>query len=314
MKQKISIFIDISLKFFGMMLYLIFYLLGWRFIFWVGKLTGNIIFYINRSLKKTTKIELEILFGEKYDDRILNYITKKSIEHYYIRNIETFLFGALNKKRIQKIVHVEGLKNIEESLSKGKGVILLLSHFGSFLLPLPFLGFLGYKVNQITGKQLHKSLIEERIWLWRKKEAEKLPLNFIEIGKFLRPIYNALKKNEIVAIAFDGRDGSKWIVTSFFQRKALFSTGPFELARRTKAIIIPTFIIREKKYTHKLIFEMPLNLSENSDIEKALSEDTIHFTELLTHYIDKYPCHFGWLLFKIKKLQKAGIKYTLFQD
>jgi Kdo2-lipid IVA lauroyltransferase/acyltransferase len=314
MKQKISIFIDISLKFFGMMLYLIFYLLGWRFIFWVGKLTGNIIFYINRSLKKTTKIELEILFGEKYDDRILNYITKKSIEHYYIRNIETLFFGVLNKKRIQKIVHVEGLKNIEESLSKGKGIILLLSHFGSFLLPLPFLGFLGYKVNQITGKQLHKSLIEERIWSWRKKEAEKLPVKFIQIEKFLRPIYNALKKNEIIAIAFDGRDGSKWIVTSFYQRKALFSTGPFELARRTGAIIIPTFIIRKKKYTHKLIFEMPLNLSENSDIERALSEDTIHFAELLTNYIDKYPCHFGWLLFKIKKLQKAGIKYTLFQD
>ena len=313
MKQKTSIFIDISLKFFGMMLYLIFYLLGWRFIFWVGKLTGDIIFYTNRSLKEMTKMELEILFGEKYDDRILNYITKKSIEHYYIRNIETVFFGVLNKKRIQKIVHVEGLRNIEESLSKGKGIILLLSHFGSFLLPLPFLGFLGYKVNQITGKQLHKSLIEERIWSWRKKEAEKLPVKFIQIEKFLRPIYNALKKNEIVAIAFDGRDGSKWIVTSFYQRKALFSTGPFELARRTGAIIIPTFIIREKKYTHKLIFEMPLNLSENSDIERALSEDTIHFAELLTNYIDKYPCHFGGLLFKIKKLQKAGIKYTLFQ-
>jgi KDO2-lipid IV(A) lauroyltransferase len=314
MKQKTSIFIDISLKFFGMMLYLIFYLLGWRFIFWVGKLTGEIIFYINRSLKEMTKMELEILFGEKYDDRMLNYITKKSIEHYYIRNIETLFFGVLNKKRIQNIIHVEGLKNIEESLLKGKGIILLLSHFGSFLLPLPFLGYLGYKVNQITGKQLHKSLLEERIGSWRKKEAEKLPVKFIQKGKFLRPIYNALKKNEIIAIAFDGRDGSKWIVTSFYQRKALFSTGPFELARRTGAIIIPTFIIRKNKYTHKLIFEMPLNLSENSDIERALSEDTIHFAELLTNYIDKYPCHFGWLLFKIKKLQKAGIKYTLFQD
>lgn len=314
MKQKTSLFIDISLKFFGLMLYLVFYLLGWRFIFWAGKLTGDIIFYINRSLKEMTKMELEILFGDKYDDRILNYITKKSIEHYYIRNIETFFFGVLNKKRIQKIVHVEGLKNIEESLSKGKGIILLLSHFGSFLLPLPFLGFLGYKVNQITGKQLHKSLIEERIWSWRKKEAEKLPVKFMQVEKFLRPIYNALKKNEIVAIAFDGRDGSKWIVTSFYQRKALFSTGPFELARRTGAIIIPTFIIREKKYTHRLIFEMPLTLSENSDIERALSEDTIHFAKLLTNYIDKYPCHFGWLLFKIKKLQKAGIKYALFQD
>lgn len=314
MKQKTSIFIDLSLNLFGMMLYVTFYLLGWRFIFWVGKLTGDIIFYVNRSLKKMTKMELEILFGAKYADHVLNHITKKSIEHYYIRNIETFFFGVLNKKRIQKIVHVEGLKNIEESLSKGKGIILLLSHFGSFLLPLPFLGFLGYKVNQITGKQLHKSLIEERIWSWRKKEAEKLPVKFMQVEKFLRPIYNALKKNEIVAIAFDGRDGSKWIVTNFYQRKALFSTGPFELARRTGAIIIPTFIIREKRYAHKLIFEMPLTLSENSDIERALSEDTIRFAKLLTNYIDKYPCHFGWLLFKIKKLQKAGIEYTLFQD
>jgi Kdo2-lipid IVA lauroyltransferase/acyltransferase len=312
MRKTISI-LDISLKLLGMTLYLMFYLLGWRFIFGVGKLTGNIVFYVNRNLKKMTKLELEILFGDKYDDRTLNYITRKSIEHYYIRNIETLFFGAITRERIQKMVHVEGLEHIEESLSKGRGVILLLSHFGSFLLPLPFLGFLGYQVNQITGKQLHRSVLEERMWLWRKREAEKLPLRFIEIGKFLRPIYDALKRNEIVAIAFDGREGSKWIVTRFFQRKALFSTGPFELARRTKATIIPTFIIRGSKHTHKLIFETPFNLSQEGDIEKALGEDTMRFTKLLMNYIDKYPCHFGWLLFKIRKLQKAGIKYTLFQ-
>lgn len=311
MKLKIY-FIDCSLKLFGLLLYLTYYLLGWRFVYWSGKLTGNLIFYINRGLKKTTKEELELLFGKKYNIQLLNYITKRSIEHYYIRNIETFFFGVLNKKRIQKLIYVEGLNNIEDALSEGRGIILLLSHFGSFLLPLPYLGYLGYKVNQITGKQLHKSLFEERIWLWRKKEAEKLPVKFLQVEKFLRPIYDVLKNNEIVAIAFDGRDSSKWVATNFFQRKALFSTGPFELARRTGSIIIPTFIFRKNRYYHKLIFEKPVTLSENSDLDKAMRTDTTNFTKRFVRYIEKYPCHFGWLLFKVKKLHNVGIKYDLF--
>ncbi|MEW6416563.1 MAG: lysophospholipid acyltransferase family protein [Nitrospirota bacterium] len=297
-----------------MVVYIIFYLLGWRFISIVGKLVGDVVYILNSRKMEILEEELSLLFGNRFDERRIKDITKRSFENYYKRQIESVFFGSLNKHTLNKIIHVEGIENLDSAISKGKGVILLLSHFGSFLLPLPSLGYMGYKVNQITGRQIHSSLLAERIWIWRKRKAERLPVKFIQGGKFLRPVYKALKNNEVVAIAFDGRDGSKWVAVDFFERKALLSSGPFELARKTGATIIPAFIIREKNDTHKLVLESPFKLSEDRDIGKALANDTRNFAELFANYIVKYPCHFGMVLYKLKKIKAAAIDNPFFVE
>ena len=218
MRHIVILFIDIVLYLLMEGVYLIFYLFGWRFISHAGKMTGDIIYLLSGGKREKTEKELKFLFSSIYDDNKIKDITKKSFEHYYMRQLETVFFGSLNKKSLNRMMDVEGIENLDLALSRGKGIILLLSHFGSFLLPLPFLGYRGYKVNQITGKQKHTSLFAERLWMWRKKEAERLPVGFIQVDKFLRPLYKALNKNEIVAIAFDGRDGSVYQSVRFFFR------------------------------------------------------------------------------------------------
>ena len=314
-KRRLAIIIlDVVFRLCGTGIHLILYLLGWRFIYFAGRLTGDIFYLLNSRKRKITEEELALLFSNKFDRRKIRDITRKSFENYYMRQIETIFFGALNKHRINKIMHVEGIENLDNALSKGKGVILLLSHFGSFLLPLPLLGYMGYKVNQVTGRQKHSSIISERIWVWRKNEANKLPVHFIQAGKFLRPLYKALKQNKIVAIAFDGRDGSRWTSTNFFERKAYFSSGPFELARKTDAIIIPTFVVRDKNGFHTVVLYKSFELSNESDIEKALSIDTQRYSDIFAKYIARYPCHFGMILYKYKKMRAAGIGKPLFLE
>lgn len=314
MRRLAVLLIDRVLWLLGKGAYIVFYLLGWRFISLVGRLAGDIIYLLNSRKREMTEEELTLLFGDRFDRDKIKDITKRSFENYYKRQVETVFFGCLDKQTVEKMIHVEGLENIDIALSKGRGVIMLLSHFGSFLLPLPFFGYRGYKVNQITGKQIHTSLISERIWLWRTKEAERLPVGFKQVDRFLRPVYQVLKENEIVAIAFDGRDGSKWVAVDFFERKALFSSGPFELARKTGATIIPTFVIRQKNNTHKLVLEMPFKLTEDNDIERALAIDTKKYAKIFNNYIAKYPCHFGMILYKLKETQKSGIDKPFFVE
>lgn len=314
MKQMALLMFDMTLWFLGRMAHIVYRLLGWRFVSQIGKFIGDINYYLNRESYRITKEELTLLFGNKLDVVKIMDITKRSFENYYMRQIETFFFGSLDVHTINKMIHAEGLENLDSALLKGRGVILLLSHFGSFLLPLPFLGYKGYKVNQITGIQKHASLPAERIWTWRKKEAEKLPVRFIQVDRFLRPLYKALKNNEIVAIAFDGRDSSKWVIADFLERKAFFSSGPFELAIKTGAAIVPTFAVRQKDGTHKLIFESSFELTKDSDAEKTLSINTKRYTKIFSYYVAKYPCHFGMILYRFKETQKLGIAKPFFAE
>lgn len=314
MRQMAVLLFDITLWLLGRMAHIIFRFLGWRFVSRIGKFRGDINYYLNRGRHRITKEELTLLFGNRLDTVKIMDITKRSFENYYMRQLETFFFGSLDMHTLNKMIHAEGIKNLDNALLKGRGVILLLSHFGSFLLPLPFLGYMGYKVNQVTGIQKHASLPAKRIWAWRKREAERLPVKFIQVDRFLRPVYKALKNNEIVAIAFDGRDSSKWVVADFLERKALFSSGPFELAIKTGAAIVPTFIVRQRDSTHKLIFESPFELTKDGDAEKALSINTKRYTKIFSDYVAKYPCHFGMILYRFKEAQKLGIAKPFFAE
>lgn len=300
MKSIAKIFIDITLMAAGKTAHVLYYFFGLGFASLLGGLFGDLVYKANRRLKISVRKGIAETFTE-FDENKIKYVLRNSFKHHYKRQAETIFFGALNKDRINNLVYASGIEHIDSALSKGKGAILLLSHFGSFLLPLPFLGFRGYKVNQITGRQRHSSLIAERIWAWRKKEADRLPVKFIQVDRFLRPCYEALQRNELVAIAFDGLDGSKWSEVDFLGTKVRVSTGPFELARRTGATIIPVFVIRNKDNTHRLVFEPALKLSDNHKAQDAASFDARNFAEIFSAYIKRYPCHFGMVLYKLKK-------------
>jgi len=306
--------IDTTIRLSSKVVHILFYLFGWQIIYRISRNIGRCIHFLDHKKRKLVEEVLLLLFGRKYSEGKTRDIVKDSFENYYMRHAESILFGVLNEHSINQIMNIEGIENLDSALSEGRGVILLLSHFGSFLLPLPFLGFHGYKINQIAGRQIFTSLLEERLWVWRKNEAEKLPVSFVQADAFLRPVYKSLKSNEIVAIAFDGRDSSRWCEVDFFGRKARFSPGPFGLARRTGAVIIPTFVIKKRMDLHKLILKAPFCLSEESNFERAVLEDVQRFTEIFARYIDKYPSHFVMILSKYKELETTGTSPAFFVE
>jgi KDO2-lipid IV(A) lauroyltransferase len=305
--------IDAGLRVCGGFLRVFFWLLGWRGISFLGKLAGDCLYLADRRRRRILEEELGRLFFGRRERADARAIARKSCEHFAMRLFESAFFGSLDRRTTEALVRGAGLEHIDQALARKKGVILLLSHFGSFLLPLPFLGFRGYAVNQITGKQVHRGVLAERIWLWRKREADRLPVRFRQVDRFLRPVYHALKGNEIVAIAFDGRDSSQWASVGFCARRARFSTGPFELARRTGAAIVPTFVIREPGGRHRIEFREEFKLSGAEGPERAIEEDVRTFAKMFESYVERYPCHFGMVLYKLRRMP-ADQATALFLD
>lgn len=294
--------LDTILILLGKTSYLLFHLLGWKPVALTGTVIGELLYRLRGHRRQEVRRELAVRLGNRLGNAAIDALTRKSFINYYQRHAETIFFGALDRKRVDSLVQALGVEHIDQALADGKGVIVLLSHFGSFLLPLPFLGFRGYRVNQIAGQQIHTSLVNERIWRWRKKEADRLPISFIQVDRFLRPIYRALRQNEVVAIAFDGRSSRKWVEVPFFEGRERFSPGPFEMARRTGATIIPTFVIRKQGHRHCIVFEPPFALDNAADPERAVARDTENFARLFARYVEAHPDHFGMLLPTLKEV------------
>ena len=289
-------------------------LLGLRGTAGLGKWLGSLLYVLKPHKRHVAIEEISRYLGKQYGAPEIQGIAKRSFQGYYARHLESLFFGDLTKERISRVASVEGLENLDQALSSNKGVILLLAHFGSFLLPLPLLGHLGYKVNQVTGRPVHYSFFGERLWQWRKRQADRLPVKFIQVGGFLRPLYKALQRNEIVTIAFDGRDSTKFMSVPFLDGSALFSPAPINLALKTGALIMPTFVIRQPDETHSVVLEKPIEVTGPGPREATVRRHVEDFAALFSGFVKHYPCHYGMILVRMRMDAEKGMANPFSDD
>ncbi|MEO5361070.1 MAG: lysophospholipid acyltransferase family protein [Nitrospirota bacterium] len=267
-----------------------------------------------KEFKEKIKEQLVLIVPDKDNLKELDRLSEETIVYDLKRRMEELLLGTLSKETIGRIVTFEGFENLSESVAKGKGTIILLSHFGSFFMILPALAFKGYPVSQIVGPSPYRNKIQKMILRARHNENTKLPVNFIFSEHGLRPVFSALKNNELIAMALDGRAGDIWVDVRFFNRTAHFSRGILKLAIQTGASILPTYIIRQQDDTHKLVFERPIyteNLSKDID---TMTEYTQRLVSILEGYVARYPSHFAMIMTIVAENVRKGIyKKPLFK-
>lgn len=282
--------------------------------YFLAHLSSPLFYLFFKKRRNIVAEEVSKLYGERIDKKAAKKIVRNSFDIFLKRQVENLLFGDFTKSRLERITSIEGIDNLNRALEEGKGVILLLSHFGSFLLPLPVLGLNGYKVVQIVGKPLleRRAPIHKTFFELKKRELGKFPTQFIQTNHYLGPVVKALCNNEIIVIAFDGRTGNKWIPVQLLNRTAQFSPGPFNLAIKTGATILPTFVVRDKNDKHRIILEPPMELEITDKKEETLKINTIKYARIFERYLLNYPCHFAMTLYGVRNEAEKGLTEPLF--
>lgn len=196
---------------------------------------------------------------------------------------------AVLKQRIE-IINKE---NLDAALSKGKGVILVSAHFGNFPLLLARLSLEGYKIAGIMRPMRDARV--EKFFLAKRQTFNVKTIYSHPRNVCVETTIKTLRNNEVVFIPIDQNFGTAGVFVDFFGRKAATATGPVIFAQRTKAVILPCFIIRQPDDTHKIIFEPPLSLKEAAAAQDAIRINIQTLTDIIEAYIRKYPAEWGWI-------------------
>src|SRR3989304_1924369 len=117
-------------------------------------LIGNFSGYVLYGQKtQIIKDDLRKLFGS-LSESDLEIIIRHTMQNFRKDLLEIWTFPKLNQNKINKISYFEGKEYIDNALEKGKGAILCVTHFGSWKIVLPALGYNGYKGNQAAANPL----------------------------------------------------------------------------------------------------------------------------------------------------------------
>ncbi len=263
-----------------------------RFAYRVAVRLSRVKFFFSRKERVFISNNLKIILGED-SPHILEY--SRNIYGNFVKYlVDFFRSGYLDKEFIDKFVRIEGLENMNEALSKGKGAIGLTAHIGNWELSAQILGVLGYKISAIA--LTHKNPYIDKFFI---KQRKLKGVNVIPVGISVRRCFSALKRNEIVGILGD-RDfsGENGIFIDFLGRQMLVPRGPAVLSLKTNAAIVPAFIIRDEKNEQyfKYIFEKPIYPEKTGNEEQDIKNITEKFTRVIESYVRQYPQQ--WFIFR----------------
>ena len=200
--------------------------------------------------------------------------------------VDFFAAGKLNKDFLKDNVTLEKIESIDEALSHKRGSVIISAHLGNWELGGIVLALLGYPINVVvlphTNEKVNSMFVEKRL---------KQGIKVIPVGYSVRRCYEALKKNEFVALLGDRDTTSNGVERVFFGRKCILPRGPVDMAVRTGADITFGFFVRESGGKYRFNFDGPI-ITEKGVTKDELWEKIIN---KMQEQILKYPDQ--WFVF-----------------
>lgn len=281
-------------------------------LYWIADMTTFIIFAFKGDHLIATCRAFCAACGLRLTQDQIEIMAREGLALSVKRNFERLIMSTLTRAKADKMVTPVGLEHIDDALSEGKGAIIQVAHFGSFLLPVAYLGLLGYTVTQISIKPeiIHSSIFAALLKRMRIKDDQRFAIDFFYLETSPKGILKRLKNNEIVAIAIDGRKAQDFVSVKFLDGKARFAPGIIRIAQISGAPIIPTFIVRQPDDTQKVIVESPFSIEHDANREKMVKENLERLAAITADYIRNYPSHF---YMNFRKSSKVNINVPLFE-
>ncbi len=195
----------------------------------------------------------------------------------------------------------EGLEHLNAALEKSRGAVGLCAHLGNFILLGATLNSLGYLCATIM-RQMRDEQLEE-IFSDLRRQMRQIAIPKFPTSRSVRQSLNWLAQGNILAMYIDQRSESGAIV-DFLGYPTSTATGAAYFALRSKAPVLPMFIIRRDDGYYKLVIGPEVDLVETGNLKADTHYNTARFARVAESYIRQYPTQWFWFDSRWKRIHR----------
>jgi Kdo2-lipid IVA lauroyltransferase/acyltransferase len=256
----------------------------------LGRFLGMQAYWLTASRRRVALENLTHAFPEKSHQEI-RAIAHGAFMNYGISLVEMLWSGQAKREELANLVELVNPEVAYRALEKGKGVILLSGHFGSWeLLVSSFLIRLGWGASVIVQLQRNK-----RINAIIDAQRRRFNVTTIPMGPSVREVLKTLQEKGVLFVLGDQSGPKESLFIDFFGRPAATHKGTAAFSLRTGAPIIFVALLRQKDGTHKAVFEEVDRSGLDSYSEENVAELTRRHTAVLERHIRQFPDHWLWM-------------------
>src|SRR3989338_8586722 len=255
---------------------------------WIARFLSFFIYLLN-DRSQLAYANLKAAFGARFSPKERKKITRKHVSNLIQTAVEVLRFPKMDQEYFKRCIDWDHQERYVNAFKSRKGTIVITPHFGNWELTQIASSLLGEPLHVLAREQKHGRLND---FLNEIRSSQGAVL--IQTKGELRQLFRVLREGKTVGMLGDLSGGLEGIVVRFFGRKTTAPPGIFEMARRTGAVVIPSFAMRLNGPYHKIFVEEAFPLAETGDPERDISETVQNYYRLLESRIERYPEQWFW--------------------
>jgi KDO2-lipid IV(A) lauroyltransferase len=234
---------------------------------------------------------LALTFGEEKSPA-----ARQAIARATFRNLGKHLvdFSRLRDWTPASFPHVctiEGLEQARPLFERGRGLLVVSAHFGSWEIAPAVAAYLGVPMWVIV-RPLDNPVLDRIVEDYRRRCGYQI----IPKHQAMVQSLNVLRQGAALAVLMDQNSLQREsVAVEFFGIKTYTSKGPALLALRAQCPVIGAFLVHEGQGRHRLVLTPEIPVQRTGNVQQDLEENTRAFNRVIEAYIRRYPDHWFWV-------------------
>jgi len=234
---------------------------------------------------------LRHVLGPQADPARIEQVARQIFRNQARNYFDLFRVASLSADQIRGLVTLHGLENIDQALAAGNGAVMFTAHYGNLDVAGQVFSLSGYPLTVVAER-----LKPEKLYQYVASLRASKGLKLIPSDDFLRPLFRALRNNEIIGLAADRNLTGTGTTIEFFGAPALLPDGHVRLAQRTGAKLLPAFSLRRPDNTFEAFAEPAFSVEDSGDAERDVRAGMARLLAVLEKYIGEHPEQ--WVMFQ----------------
>jgi KDO2-lipid IV(A) lauroyltransferase len=243
--------------------------------YWLGARLGDLLYLVLARRRRITLDNLAIAFGADKTAEERRQIARATFRNLGQHLVDFSHVRRLTLQRFTTMCHVEGLEHVETLLQRGRGLLIISAHFGSWELAPAVALCLNTPLHVIV-RPLDSPALQGLAEIYRQCCGYHAIAKRAALAECLK----VLRRGEIVAVLMDQSSlRHESIQVEFFGTGAYTSKGPALLALRTGCPVVGGFLMRAGQGHHRLVFSQEIPVRHTGDLQQDIVENTRVFTQ-----------------------------------
>ena len=262
-------------------------------IYKITPLIARIGYFFSGRNRRIAQEGLDIAFGGSFNHSQTKQVIIGSFQEMATGALETAFL--LNKPHaFDDKIKLIGSEHLRKALSAGKGAVAVSAHFGNFVLLVANLSRNGFPIGVVVRPMRDEKM--NRYFSQKRQEFRIETVYSKPAKECVDKSLAFLKKNGVLFNMLDQNFGAgSGVFVDFFGTQAATATGPVVLALRSKAPILPVFIIRKPDHSQEIIVEPELAIEKQDNFDRTVIHNISRLTKIIEGYIRKYPTQWSWI-------------------